>query len=204
MERKAHWDKVYGTKAAHEVGWFQPRPETSLGLIAHSGIGRDEAVIDVGGGASLLVDRLLDGGWSDVSVLDVSAQALYATRQRLGERADRVQWLVEDVTGFEPTRQYAIWHDRAVFHFLTYPEERDAYVKAATAGVKPGGCLIVATFGPQGPEQCSGLPVVRYEPAELASLFEKGFEPAETVEEIHHTPGGVSQQFFYSRFVRRQ
>lgn len=204
MDRKAHWEDVYRSKAPHEVGWFLPRPETSLQLIARSGIGRDEAVIDVGGGASLLVDRLLDGGWSDVSVLDISAEALSATRQRLGDRAAQVHWLAADVTGFEPTRQYAIWHDRAVFHFLTDPEERGAYVQAATAGVKPGGCLIVATFGPQGPEQCSGLPVVRYGPEELASLFEKGFKPVETVEEIHRTPGGTSQQFFYSRFLRRQ
>lgn len=203
MDRKAHWDKVYNSKAAHEVGWFQPRPESSLDLIARSGVGREAALIDVGGGASLLVDRLLDAGWSDVSVLDVSEAALYATRQRLGDRADGVHWLVEDVTRFEPTRQYAIWHDRAVFHFLTDPTERAAYVNAAMAGVKPGGCLIIATFGPEGPEQCSGLPVVRYAPSELAGLFAGGFDQVETVEEIHHTPGGVPQQFVYCRFVRR-
>lgn len=203
MDRKAHWDNVYATKVAHEVGWFQPRPETSLQLIARSGIGREEPLIDVGGGASLLVDRLLDEGWTDVSVLDISPSALSATGQRLGERAGRVHWLQEDAARFAPPRRYAVWHDRAAFHFLTDPAEQAAYVKAATDGVRPGGCLVVATFGPDGPEKCSGLPVVRYAPADLAQVFGGGFDLAETLEELHTTPWGALQQFVYCRFVRR-
>jgi len=203
MDRKTHWDTVYSTKAAHEVGWFQPRPETSLQLIARAGVERGEPLIDVGGGASLLVDRLLEAGYTDVSVLDISAAAVDVAYRRLGGWGNRVHWLVEDAAKFEPLRQYALWHDRAVFHFLTDPAERAAYVKAARDGVRPGGGLIVATFGPRGPEQCSGLPVVRYAPSELDSQFSAGFERVETVEEIHTTPGGAAQQFVYCRFVRR-
>ncbi len=203
MDRKAHWETVYTTRAAHEVGWFQPRPETSLQLIARAGTGRNEAIIDVGGGASLLVDRLLDAGYADVSVLDISAAAVDVACRRLGGWANRVHWLVEDAAKFEPLRQYALWHDRAVFHFLTDPAERAAYVMVAMKAVRPGGSLIVATFGLQGPEQCSGLPVVRYAPSDLDGQFSAGFERVESVEEIHTTPGGAAQQFVYCRFVRR-
>ncbi len=203
MDRKAHWETVYTTRAAHEVGWFQPRPETSLQLIARAGVERGEPLIDVGGGASLLVDRLLDAGYGDVSVLDISAAAIDVAYRRLGGWANRVHWLVEDAAKFEPLRQYALWHDRAVFHFLTDPAERAAYVMVAMKAVRPGGSLIVATFGPQGPEQCSGLPVVRYAPSDLDGQFSAGFERVESVEEIHTTPGGAAQQFVYCRFVRR-
>lgn len=203
MDRKSHWDSVYSTKTPGELGWYQAHPEMSLRLIEASGIGKDEALIDVGGGASLLVDRLVAAGYRQVTVLDISAAALASAQTRLGVRADNVHWLAEDVTRFTPAGTYSLWHDRAVFHFLTDATERRAYLHAAERALNPGGQLIIATFALDGPEKCSGLPVVRYDAQSLAQEAGGNFELLESCGETHVTPGGGKQSFTYCRFRRR-
>jgi 2-polyprenyl-3-methyl-5-hydroxy-6-metoxy-1,4-benzoquinol methylase len=198
---RAHWDKVYTTKPAHETSWYEPTSQNSIALIRNARISSHDPIIDVGGGASRLVDELLSAGYQDVTVLDVSGTVLNTVRERLGTRADAVRFLQTDITAFRPTRQYALWHDRAVFHFLTAPEDRRRYVDALRASVRPGGHVIMATFGPQGPQRCSGLPVVRYEAATLGAELGSEFELVETSLSVHHTPGGAEQQFLYCRFL---
>jgi 2-polyprenyl-3-methyl-5-hydroxy-6-metoxy-1,4-benzoquinol methylase len=198
--RQAHWNQVYTSKAPTEVSWYQPRPERSLALIRASGVGRGQPIIDVGAGASLLVDALLADGYQDVTVLDISEQVLSKVRERLGSAA--VQLLQQDVTSFVPQRRYALWHDRAVFHFLTDSQERAAYVRALHQGVKPNGHVLIATFAPTGPERCSGLPVVRYDAPALAAQLGDEFELLESAEEQHRTPWGAPQQFIYAHFQR--
>lgn len=200
--RRAHWDKVYGSKAVNEVSWYEAAPERSLALIRSTGIGRSDAIIDVGGGASFLVDELLSSGYVDVAVLDISGTVLDSLRQRLGERASAVSFLQEDVTAFRPARRYSVWHDRAVFHFLTEPEDRRRYVDALRAALTTQGHVILATFGPAGPERCSGLPVVRYDARSLAAELGSEFHPVASFLAVHRTPWNAEQQFLYSRFRR--
>ena len=159
--RQAHWQNVYATKAEKEVSWFQEKPVPSLDLIAASGISSDAAMIDVGGGASRLVDSLIEKGFHRVAILDLSAKALEEAKRRLGHRGDAIDWIVADVTTWEPSNTYDLWHDRAAFHFLTESMDRDAYVARLKKAVRPGGLVIIATFAPDGPERCSGLPIVR-------------------------------------------
>lgn len=202
MDRKSHWDSIYSAKTPIELSWYQAHPETSLRLIAASGIGKDAALIDIGGGASLLVDKLVDAGYGKVTVLDISAAAIKAAQARLGVRAGAVRWLAQDVTAFAPGEKYALWHDRAVFHFLTEAAERRAYLDAAASALEPGGQMIIATFALDGPEKCSGLPVVRYDAASLAREAGEYFELLESCGETHVTPGGGQQSFNYCRFRR--
>lgn len=203
MQSKEHWEKVYSTRATDAVSWFQPHADLSLGLIMAAGVGRDASIIDVGGGASTLVDDLLENGFTKVSVLDLSAAALETARKRLGSRASRVRWIEADITRADlPAGEYDVWHDRAVFHFLTSPEDRAAYVKAVFRSVKPGGHVIVATFAEDGPLQCSGLPVMRYRADELHAEFGDSFRLLDHRKEAHHTPSGTVQQFVYC-FCRR-
>jgi SAM-dependent methyltransferase len=198
MDPKAHWEHVYTSRSAQQVSWFQPHAERSLALIEGIAQGRHCRVIDVGGGASTLVDDLLARRHFELTVLDLSEAALDVARQRLGADAQRVQWLVGDVTQAPlPAQAYDIWHDRAVFHFLTEPAQRAAYVAQVRHAVRPGGHVIVAAFGPDGPLQCSGLPVMRYAPDALHAQFGGAFELIEHQTEAHHTPGGVVQQFVY-------
>lgn len=199
MHSKDHWEKVYSTKATDAVSWFQPHAGYSLSLINDAaGVGRDAAVIDVGGGASILVDDLLANGFTNVTVLDLSAAALAAARSRLGVRASEVRWIEADITKADlPASQYDVWHDRAVFHFLTSPEDRAAYVKAVFHSVRPGGHVIVATFAEDGPVQCSGLPVMRYCADELHAEFGDAFSLLNHRKEAHQTPSGTVQQFVY-------
>lgn len=198
MRAKDHWEKVYSTKATDAVSWFQPHADCSLGLISAAGVGRDASVIDVGGGASTLVDDLLANGFTNVTVLDLSVAALAAARERLDSRASGVRWIEADITSAElPPGQYDVWHDRAVFHFLTSPEARAAYVRAVFRSVKPGGHVIVATFAEDGPAQCSGLPVMRYRADELHAEFGESFSLLDHRKEAHHTPSGTVQQFVY-------
>jgi len=198
MHSKDHWNKVYSTKATDAVSWFQPHADYSLELIKATGVGRDASIIDVGGGASTLVDDLLANGFTNLTVLDLSATALAAARKRLGSRAGDVQWIEADITKAElPASQYDVWHDRAVFHFLTGPEDRAAYVSAVFRSVKPGGHVIVATFAEDGPAQCSGLPVMRYHADELHAEFGEAFQLLDHRKEEHHTPSGTVQQFVY-------
>ncbi len=198
MDPKAHWELVYRTKRPTEVSWYAPHLDASLRLIEQAAPDRDAAIIDVGGGEATLVDDLLAGGYRHVSVLDVSATALDVAKERLGERARLVDWLRGDVTTFPlPLHRYDVWHDRAVFHFLTDAKDRAAYVRQVARAVKPGGHVIVATFGPKGPTRCSGLDVVRYDPAALHDEFGPEFRLIRHTTEIHQTPDGATQQFTY-------
>jgi ubiquinone/menaquinone biosynthesis C-methylase UbiE len=198
MQSKDHWEKVYTTKATDTVSWFQTHAGLSLDLIKATGVSRDAAVIDVGGGASTLVDDLLANGYNNLTVLDLSATALAAARNRLGAKASNIRWIEADITKAElPVRQFDVWHDRAVFHFLTTPEDRAAYVQAVFRAVKPGGHVIVATFAEDGPNQCSGLPVIRYCADELHAEFGESFQLLHHEKEAHHTPSGKVQQFVY-------
>jgi Methyltransferase domain len=189
-----HWDDAYERRGTTGVSWFQPETTMSIDLINHLGIAHDAAIIDVGGGASLLVDFLIDQGFSDVSVLDVSKTALDATRERIGAGAP-VTFLLEDLLTWCPARRFDVWHDRAVFHFLVEPGDRDVYLHLLRSALHPSGALIMATFGPNGPEYCSGLPVARYSADELTSLLGNRFEIVEVRDEQHSAPGGAIQPF---------
>jgi trans-aconitate methyltransferase len=203
VDRQAHWQKVYATKAEKEVSWFQENPTPSLDMIAATGVPTDADIIDVGGGASRLVDSLLDKGFSRLAILDLSAKALEATKKRLGRRGDGVDWIVADVATWKPSGTYDLWHDRAAFHFLTDPADRDAYIARLKKALRSGGHVIIATFAPDGPERCSGLPIVRYDPATLASALGSEFELIDSKRHDHLTPGGGTQRFQFSRFLRK-
>ncbi len=198
MQQKEHWEQVYTAKPTDKVSWYQEHAEQSLHLIQATAVPLDASIIDVGGGASTLVDDLLDHGYSNLSVLDLSASALHAARQRLGTHSARVQWIEANVTSaLLPFHHFDVWHDRAVFHFLTSPQERQAYVTAVLRSVKPGGHVIVATFAEDGPTQCSGLPVMRYSASELHAEFGAPFTLLQHKREEHHTPAGAVQKFIY-------
>jgi trans-aconitate methyltransferase len=194
---RSHWQAVWATKAPEAVSWYQPDPATSLALVEAAGTRPDEAVVDVGGGASLLVDRLLDRGFTDLTVLDVAAAALAHGRARLGER---VAWVEADVLAWRPGRRFGLWHDRAVFHFLLEDEDQQAYRRVLEAAVAPGGQVILATFAPDGPERCSGLPVRRNDADGLARALGPAFTLLEQRREEHRTPGGALQRFCWCRF----
>ncbi len=198
MSRQTHWDHVYQTKPADAVSWYRPHLDKSLELIRHVASDLSAAIIDVGGGESTLVDDLLAAGYRDVTVLDISATAIEVAKQRLGSNAERVTWLAADITEAElPEHRYAVWHDRAVFHFLTDAQQRAAYVRQVARAVKPGGHVIVATFGPEGPQKCSGLDVMRYDADALHDEFGTAFQLVESTTELHATPFGTTQQFVY-------
>jgi len=198
MQPKDHWENVYSTKAPESVSWFQVHADMSLRLIRASGVGHEAAIIDVGGGASTLVDDLLEAGYTDLTVLDLSAAALAESRHRLGKRESGVKWVEADITHATfASHSIDLWHDRAVFHFLTKQEDREAYVKQVLRALKPGGHVIMATFGSNGPMQCSGLPVMRYAPDELHAQFGKAFTMLSHEQQLHHTPFGTEQQFIY-------
>ena len=198
MDPREHWERIYSSKEASEVSWYQPEATLSLELIQRVAPEPGAPIIDVGGGASTLVDGLLDAGYRDVTVLDLSAAALDVARQRLGDRALQVKWVAADVlrTPFV-SRGFAVWHDRAVFHFLTEQADRDRYVAQARAAVRPGGHIIVASFAPEGPQRCSGLEVVRYSPDTMQAQFGADFRLLDSRREEHHTPSGATQAFVY-------
>jgi trans-aconitate methyltransferase len=202
ISRTAHWENVYTTKGEREVSWFQESPAPSLELIDRVGANPASDIIDIGGGASRLVDALIERGFSAVSVLDLSEAALAAAKARLGERAARVQWFASDVTRWEPPQFFDIWHDRAAFHFLTEARDRAAYLSRLRRAVRPGGHAIIATFAPDGPERCSGLPVMRYDAAGLARTLGEGFALVEARSHQHTTPWHSVQQFQFSVFRR--
>lgn len=198
MQSKEHWDRVYSTKPIEAVSWFQEHAEQSLRLIRDTGLPSNASIIDVGGGASTLVDDLLRHGYSAITVLDLSAAALAAAKARLGARAASVHWMEADILATSlPIHAFDVWHDRAVFHFLTAPSERQAYVDSVLRSVKPGGHVIVATFAEDGPTQCSGLPVMRYTANELHAQFGSPFTLVKHERESHHTPAGIVQEFVY-------
>jgi 2-polyprenyl-3-methyl-5-hydroxy-6-metoxy-1,4-benzoquinol methylase len=198
MQSKEHWENVYSTKATNEVSWFQEHAELSLKLIRDAGVPCTASIIDVGGGASTLVDDLLSSGYERVTVLDLSCAALTTAKARLGARASAVQWVEANVLEAKfSVHEFDVWHDRAVFHFLTTAAERNAYVQAVLRFVKPGGLVIVATFAEDGPNKCSGLPVMRYGASELHAEFGEPFLLLGHEKELHHTPGGTEQKFVY-------
>lgn len=202
--QKEHWEKVYTSKAASEVSWFQERAELSLRLIQEAGIGKEASLIDVGGGASTLVDDLLALGYEDLTVLDLSGAALETAKARLGAQAARVHWQVADIrTAVFAKHRFDVWHDRAVFHFLTEEADKQKYVEQVLHAVKPGGWVMVATFAEDGPTRCSGLPVARYSPDELHGVFGEPFSLIQHVRESHYTPAGSEQKFVYC-FCRKE
>ena len=204
MSTRTHWDTVYRTKAADQVSWYRAHLERSLAFIEAAAPDPAAAIIDVGGGESTLVDDLVRRGHRDVTVLDVAPSAIAAAKARLGAAAEHVHWLVADITTVElPLQRYDLWHDRAVFHFLIHPEDRAAYVRQALRAVRRGGYVVVATFGPQGPEKCSGLPVQRYDPAALSRTVGDAFELVDQCAHRHATPWDGVQSFQFSVLRRR-
>jgi SAM-dependent methyltransferase len=202
MDQQSHWDKIYRQRAADRVSWYQPHLEESLALIEQAGAGPFASIIDVGAGESTLVDDLIVRGYFNLTVLDISQAAIAATRKRLLDAAKRVHWLVADVTRAElATSAYDVWHDRAVFHFLTVAAERRAYVQQVIRSVKRGGHVIISSFGPDGPTQCSGLEVVRYDAESLHTEFGANFQLISSSRQIHETPFGTTQQFLYCHCV---
>lgn len=202
---KEHWEQVYARKATTAVSWFQEQAATSLRLIQATGLPVEASILDVGGGASVLVDDLLAAGYRDLTVLDLSGAALASARARLGARAEPVRWIEGDITRVElPGAAFDLWHDRAVFHFLTDPEDRRAYVRQLEHALKPGGHIIIATFAEDGPERCSGLPVMRYSATQLAREFAADFTLQHAEKEAHHTPGGAVQSFTCCHLCRHQ
>ena len=201
-DRQDHWQSVYTKKSESEVSWFQENPAPSLAMIEQTGAAPGSAIIDIGGGASRLVDHLVKRDFRNVTVLDLSRAALEVAKARLGDGAAQVQWLVADVTIWEPQDTYDIWHDRAAFHFLNREADRAAYVARLVRAVKVGGHAIIATFALDGPERCSGLPVVRYDAASLGKTLGDRFELVATRPDAHATPWGSEQSFQFSLFRR--
>lgn len=198
MSAKSHWEEVYRTKSPDQVSWYRPHLDVSLRLIAEAAPSRDSALIDVGGGEATLVDDLVAQGYGDISVLDISGEAIEVAKARLGDAAKAVHWIAGDITSCDlPINRYDLWHDRAAFHFLTDVAQRRAYVRQVARAVKPGGHVIVATFGPDGPEKCSGLDVVRYDSDGLHGEFGPRFQLLEHLTEVHETPWGAPQSFLY-------
>ena len=200
--RQAHWEGVYTSKGEKEVSWYQDNPAPSLELIALTGVSRHAAIIDIGGGASRLADSLVAQGFERLTVLDLSAAALDAAKARLGEKATKVRWEVADITRWNPPGTYDLWHDRAAFHFLTEEADQSAYVARARQAVGPGGHLIIGTFALDGPERCSGLPIVRHDLASLSALLGPEFNLIDARRHEHATPWGAVQRFQFSTFRR--
>jgi SAM-dependent methyltransferase len=198
VSEQEHWERIYLGKGPGEVSWYRPHLDRSLRFIEEARLPPAASILDVGGGTSTLVDDLLDRGYADVTVLDLSARAIAQARERLGDRAAGVTWLVGDITAIElPEHRFDFWHDRAVFHFLTEESARRRYVAAVRRALKPNGHVVVATFGPSGPERCSGLPVVRYSAEGIHGQFGSEFRKVGSETELHHTPWGSEQEFVY-------
>ncbi len=202
-DRNEHWQEVYATRPVNRLGWYRPRLDTSLLWISALDLPRDVPLIDVGCGASTLVDDLLDAGFSAITALDVSENALEVLQQRLGDKAATVDWIAADVTDVElPVARYQLWHDRAVLHFLVDPDERERYRQQLTSALHPGGHVIIGVFSPEAPPRCSGLPVHRYALNDLLDFLGDGFELVQHTNELHITPGGVEQAYIYCHFTK--
>ncbi|MCH8959115.1 MAG: methyltransferase domain-containing protein [Proteobacteria bacterium] len=200
MNRKKHWDTVYAAKAPDQLSWHQETPRISLDLIEQTGVAREDAIIDVGGGASVLADHLLALGYTDLTVLDISGRALQAARRRLGGEADRVCWIESDITMLQPQRRYALWHDRAVFHFLTEPADRAKYVEILKNSLATGGFFLIGAFAADGPTRCSGLDVVRYDQRGICAELGECFRLLGEAADPHQTPWGAEQKFAFFSF----
>ncbi|MBT3880091.1 MAG: class I SAM-dependent methyltransferase [Candidatus Scalindua sp.] len=199
---KNHWENVYDQKKPVEVSWYQVEPTVSLEFIASTGIDYTAKIIDVGGGASALVDKLLDQGFQDLTVLDISSKAMHYAQERLGRRAENVRWVEADVTAFESSDQYDVWHDRAVFHFLTDAEDRAKYMRRLEAALKPGGHIVISAFAINGPPKCSDLEIKRYSPEKIKTEFGDSFELVNSAREVHITPWNKEQKFIYCYFKK--
>ena len=203
LDSKSHWENIYKTKASTQVSWYKEHLQISLQLIERTGIEKTAQIIDIGGGVSTLVDDLLERGFKHITVLDISSSAIDAARKRLGSRADEVTWIEADITKVAlPHHYYDLWHDRAVFHFLTSAQERQKYLEAVKQSLKPRGHVIISTFALEGPPKCSGLDVVRYSPQNLHEEFGNEFELIESASEVHQTPSGTKQKFIYCYFTK--
>jgi len=201
-DRKKHWESAYRKNPPNALGWYQPNPEMSLRLIGATGAGVDSRIIDVGGGTSRLIASLIDQGYRHLTVLDLSGSSLEIAREQLGQVSRKVSWIEADVTNFEFAETYDIWHDRAVFHFLTDTQDRSGYISSLRRALKPNGHLIISTFGIDGPKKCSGLKIVRYSPQTLHNELGDMFEMVDTFDEAHTTPSGLKQSFIYCHFIR--
>lgn len=197
---KKHWNQVYENKKPTEVSWYEPMPETSLNYIAECELENQAAIIDIGGGDCFLAEFLLARGFTDITMVDISEKAIERAKQRLGEKAEEIQWIVADAADFSPERQYDLWHDRAAFHFLTEAMQVEKYVNTVRKAVKPGGFVILGTFSETGPSKCSGLEIRQYSIKELQELFSKGFTPISCKNIDHNTPSGATQNFTFCSF----
>jgi ubiquinone/menaquinone biosynthesis C-methylase UbiE len=202
-DRKEHWEHIYSTKKPEEVSWYEPTPATSLEFLRLFNLPKDAKIIDVGGGDSLFVDNLLDLGFTDVSVLDISASALERAKKRLGDRASRVRWIVSDAAKFEPAEQYDFWHDRAAFHFLTDEADVKKYIATIARYIKPDGIFVIGTFSEQGPKKCSGIEIKQYSEAALLNILGQYFEKVECKEIEHTTPFNTIQKFIFCSFKHK-
>jgi len=200
MLRKEHWENIYANKQMNEVSWFQQEPTTSLALIQKNTQSKDDAIIDIGGGDGFLVDNLLDLGYTNITVLDISANAINKAKERLGVNADKVKWIVSDITEFIPVEKYKVWHDRAVFHFLTQEKDIEYYKVLVDENISDNGCFILATFADDGPEKCSGLEVCKYSEKDMENSFSIAFQAIESFKYKHLTPFGSIQNFTFSVF----
>jgi len=203
MNTKEHWEKIFATKLENEVSWFQTYPKTSVEFLEQFNLPLTANIIDIGGGNSHLVDVLLEKGYENIWVLDISINAIERAKKRLGEKADRIHWIVSDITDFKPEVQFDLWHDRAAFHFMTTEEKIYHYVSIAENSIKKGGYLVLGTFSEQGPEKCSGLEIKQYSEASMSARFEVSFERIKCIHEDHLTPFNTVQNFLFCSFKRK-
>lgn len=202
MNKKEHWENIYATKQPDQVSWFQVYPKTSMVFIELFKLGKDAKIIDIGGGDSHFVDSLIEKGFTDVTVLDISSNAIERAKKRLGEKANFVNWIVSDVTDFVPQKKYDFWHDRAAFHFLLSDELANKYVEIAKAGIADNGFLVLGTFSESGPLKCSGLEIHQYSEESMSHKFENGFKRIKCIKEDHLTPFNTTQNFLFCSFQR--
>ncbi|HRK54762.1 MAG TPA: class I SAM-dependent methyltransferase [Cyclobacteriaceae bacterium] len=199
-DKSKHWDDIYATRQPHEVSWTQENPKISLDFIHSFNLPKQASIIDVGGGESKLVDRLIDEGYEDITVLDISEHALKRTKIRLGEAAEKVNWIVADITEFKTDKTFDLWHDRATFHFMTTPDQINEYLKRAKTNLKTNGYLTIGTFSQDGPKKCSGLEIKQYSEEALQNQLRDGFEKIRCITEDHQTPFGTLQNFLFCSF----
>ncbi len=202
MEQKEHWEKVYQTKLISELSWYEPKPETSLKIIHEINLPKDASIIDIGAGDSLLADFLLEEGFTNISVLDISAEAIERAKIRLGKKSTMVKWIISDMLLFDGIEKFDLWHDRAAFHFLVDPKDQQQYIKVMNRSIKENGFLVLSTFSTLGPEKCSGLPVKKYSEITLTNIFQSYFKKIRCFEKDHSTPFHSIQQFIFCLFQR--
>ncbi len=200
FDRKKHWENIYQSKQLHEMGWYQPTPETSLDFFKRYKVPFTAKIIDIGGGDSLLVDHLLTAGYIDITVLDISESAINKAKYRLGDKADKVKWIVADITHFQPNEKYDFWHDRAAFHFLTDEQEIANYIETAFLNINPSGIMVIGTFSNQGPTKCSGIEIKQYTERSMTKCLETYFEKIKCLTIDHQTPSGTIQNFIFCSF----